>query len=156
MELFCLSLLSLFFLSFIFFPTSFRRQWAAFLGAWCPLPAFRSCFVAFTQHLNVLLMNLWQRKWSPHPIPLRTASSSDVCNLKIEPKAREAANYNSRELQSYPDHILPLSGYFHRSTVNVRLDQFGQMSFDVFSLVGRRQAHPIMTCVIPQCPFRVH
>ena len=25
------------FLSFIFFPTSFRRQWAAFLGAWCTI-----------------------------------------------------------------------------------------------------------------------
>ena len=43
-----LLLLSLF-LSFIFCPTSFRRQWAAFLGAWCPLPAFRSYFVEFTQ-----------------------------------------------------------------------------------------------------------
>ena len=53
-----------FFLSFIFFPTSFQRQWAAFLGAWCPVPAFRSCFVEFTQCLNVLLMNLWGRKWS--------------------------------------------------------------------------------------------
>ena len=42
-----LTLLSLF-LSFIFCPTSFRRQWAdVFLGAWCPLPAFRSCFVEF-------------------------------------------------------------------------------------------------------------
>ena len=37
-----LPLLSLF-LSFIFCPTSFWRQWAAVLGAWCPLPAFRSC-----------------------------------------------------------------------------------------------------------------
>jgi len=36
------SLLSLF-LSFVFCPTSFRRQWAAFLGAWCPLPVFRRC-----------------------------------------------------------------------------------------------------------------
>ena len=44
-----LPLLSLF-LSFIFCPTSFRRQWAALLGAWCPLPAFRSCFVEFAQH----------------------------------------------------------------------------------------------------------
>ena len=35
-----LPLLSLF-LSFVFFPTSFWRQWAAFLGAWCPLPAIR-------------------------------------------------------------------------------------------------------------------
>ena len=34
-------------LSFIFFPTSFRRQWVAFLGAWCPLPA-----------LEVVLWNL--------------------------------------------------------------------------------------------------
>ena len=41
--------LSLFF-SCIFCPTSFQRQWAAFLGAWCPLPAFRSCFVEFAQH----------------------------------------------------------------------------------------------------------
>ena len=50
------------FLSFKFFPNSFWRQWAAFLGAWCPLPAFRSCFVAFTQHSNVLLMNLLREK----------------------------------------------------------------------------------------------
>ena len=61
-----LPLLSLF-LSFIFFPTSFWRQWAAFLGVWCPLPAFRSCFVEFTQRSNVILMNLWGRKWSPWP-----------------------------------------------------------------------------------------
>ena len=63
-----LPLLSLF-LSFIFFPTSFWRQWAAFLGAWCPLPAFRSCFVEFTRRLNALLMNLWGRKCSPRPTP---------------------------------------------------------------------------------------
>ena len=64
-----LTILSLF-LSFIFCPTSFQRQWAAFLGAWCPLPAFRSCFVEFAQCSNVLSMNLWGRKWSPCPIPL--------------------------------------------------------------------------------------
>ena len=64
-----LTLLSLF-LSFIFCPTSFRRQWAAFLGASCPLPAFRCCFVKFAQRSNDLSMNLWGRKWSPHPIPL--------------------------------------------------------------------------------------
>ena len=57
------------FLSFIFFPTCFWRQWSAFLGAWCPLPAFRSYFVEFTQGWNVLLMNLWGRKWSSRPIP---------------------------------------------------------------------------------------
>ena len=52
-----LALLSLF-LSFIFCPTSFRRQWASFLGAWCPLLAIRSCFVKFAQRWIVLLMNL--------------------------------------------------------------------------------------------------
>ena len=51
-----LTLLSLF-LSFIFCPTSFRRQWAAFPGALCPLPAFRCCFVKFVQRSNDLSMN---------------------------------------------------------------------------------------------------
>ena len=64
-----LTLLSLF-LSFIFCSTSFWRQWAACLVALCPSPAFRSCFVVFAQHSNDLLMNLWCRKWSPHPVPL--------------------------------------------------------------------------------------
>ena len=54
----------------LFCPTSFQREWAAFLGAWCPPPAFRSCFVEFAQCSNDLLMNLWGRKWSPHPILL--------------------------------------------------------------------------------------
>ena len=63
-----LTLLSLF-LSFIFCPTSFRREWAAFLGVQCPLPAIRSCFVEVAQHSNDLLMNLWGRKWSPRPTP---------------------------------------------------------------------------------------
>ena len=53
------------FLSSIFCPTSFRREWAAFQGAWCPLPAFGSCFVEVAQHSNDFLMNLWGRKWSP-------------------------------------------------------------------------------------------
>ena len=52
-----LTLLSLF-LSFIFCPTSFQREWAAFWGAWCPLPVFRSFFVEVAQHSNDLLMNL--------------------------------------------------------------------------------------------------
>ena len=54
----------------IFCPTSFGRDWAAYLGACCPLPAFRSCFVGVAQHSNDLLMNLWGRKWSPCPIPV--------------------------------------------------------------------------------------
>ena len=64
-----LTLLSLF-LFFIYCPTSFWRQWAAFPGAWCPLPAFRGCFVEFAQRSNDLLMNLFGRKWSPCPVPL--------------------------------------------------------------------------------------
>ena len=62
------NLLSLF-LSFIFCPTSFWIHWAAFMGVWCPLPAFRSCFVEVAQDSNDLLMNLLGRKWSPYPIP---------------------------------------------------------------------------------------
>ncbi|KAB0384401.1 hypothetical protein FD755_006318, partial [Muntiacus reevesi] len=34
---------------------------SAFLGAWCPLPAFRSCFVEVSQHSGDLLMNFWGR-----------------------------------------------------------------------------------------------
>ena len=73
-----LTLLSLF-LSFIFCLTFFRRQWAAFLGAWCPLPEFRSCFVEFFQHSNDLLMNLWGRKWSPCPIPPILGPPPPIC-----------------------------------------------------------------------------
>ena len=62
------NLLSLF-LSFIFCPTSFWRDWAAFLGAWCFLPVSRRLFVEVSQHSNELLMNLWRTKCSPHPIP---------------------------------------------------------------------------------------
>ena len=63
-----LNVLSLF-LSFILCPTSFQKEWSAFLGAWCPPPAFISCFVEVSQHSNDLLMNLWGINWSPHPIP---------------------------------------------------------------------------------------
>ena len=56
-----LTLLSLF-LSFMFCPTSFWWKWAAFLGAWYPLPAFRNCFVKVAQHSNDLLMNFWGEK----------------------------------------------------------------------------------------------
>ena len=52
-----LALLSLF-LSFIFCPTSFWRQWAAFLGAWCPQLAIRSCFVKFAPRWIVFSINL--------------------------------------------------------------------------------------------------
>ena len=35
--------------SFIFCPTSFQIDRAAFLDVWCPLPVFRSCFVEVVQ-----------------------------------------------------------------------------------------------------------
>ena len=54
-----------FFLSFIFCPTSFWRELAAFLGVQCPPPAFRSGFVEVAQYSNDLLMKFWGRKWSP-------------------------------------------------------------------------------------------
>ena len=56
---------------FIFYicPTFFQRERAAFLGAWCPPPVFRSCFVEVFQHSDDLLMNSLGRKWSPCPIP---------------------------------------------------------------------------------------
>ena len=46
------------FSSFIFCPTSFRGNWAAFLGAWCPPTVFRSCFMEVALHSNNLFMNL--------------------------------------------------------------------------------------------------
>ena len=57
---------------FVFYIFSYLllKSWVAFLGAWCPLPAFRSCFVEFTRRLNALSMNLWGRKCSPRPTPL--------------------------------------------------------------------------------------
>ena len=80
--------LSLFFffslLSFIFFPNFFWSQWAAFLAPWCRLPGFRSCFVEFTQHLNVLLMNLLGIKWSPRPIPLSSTKAPQSISFKLK------------------------------------------------------------------------
>ena len=75
-----ITLLSLF-LSFIFCPTSFWRQWAAFLDAWYPPTASESCFVEVAQHSNDLLMNLWGRKWSPRPIPLQSWDHSPLYTL---------------------------------------------------------------------------
>ena len=57
---------------FIFYIFSYLlfKTMGCFSGGLWPVLGFRSCFVEFTQRLNVLLMNLWGRKWSPHPIPL--------------------------------------------------------------------------------------
>ena len=83
-----LTLLSLF-LSFIFCPASFRKQWAAFLGAWCPLLTFRSCFAEFAQRSNDLSMNLCGRKWFLHhlrtPPPLSPISRDSLVPLCFLP-----------------------------------------------------------------------
>ena len=57
---------------FVYYILSYllSKRMGCLSGAWCPVPAFRSCFVEVAQHSNDLLMNLWGRKWSPHPIPL--------------------------------------------------------------------------------------
>ena len=78
-----LNLLSLF-LSFIFCPTSFWREWAAFLHVWCPLPPFRSCFVEVAQHSTDLLMNLWERKWSTHTILNHLGTTSSLAFSMIQ------------------------------------------------------------------------
>ena len=62
--LFCLS----FYLLYFVLPP--LKTMGCLSGCWCPLPAFRGCFVEFSQRSNVLSMNLWGRKWSPRPIPL--------------------------------------------------------------------------------------
>ena len=46
-----------FFGSFIFCPTSFPRESAAFLGTWYPPPTFKSCFLKVAQHSNELMVN---------------------------------------------------------------------------------------------------
>ena len=56
-------------LSVIFCPTSFRTELPAFLGAWGPLPVFRSCFVEVLQHFNDLLIYLCGESGLPSPIP---------------------------------------------------------------------------------------
>ena len=62
-------LVSVFWWVELYFFSLLSKSWVAFLGAWCPLPAFRSCFVEFTWRLNALLMNLWGRKCFPRPTP---------------------------------------------------------------------------------------
>jgi len=98
-----LTLLSLFFffLSFIFCPASFQREWGAFLGAQCPSPVFRSCFVEVVQHSNDLLMNLRGRKWSPCSIPPPSWHGKDTwSNRQIWP-------WNTKWSRSKDNRVLP-------------------------------------------------
>ena len=57
------------FMSFIFFPTSFWKQWVLFWEPDVLCQHSEVDFLEFIQRSNVLLMNLWGRKWSPHLIP---------------------------------------------------------------------------------------
>ena len=75
-------LVSMFWWMELYFFSLLSKSWAAFLGAWCPLPVFRSCFVEFTRRLNALLMNLWGRKCSPRPTP--PPSSPFLFNRNLE------------------------------------------------------------------------
>ena len=62
---------------------SFRRQWLAFLGTWWPQLVTRSCFVKFALHPVILLMNLQEREWSPHPIPLPSWLLPSLATFRI-------------------------------------------------------------------------
>ena len=67
-------------LSFVLPP--FKKIGLAFWVIWCPLPAFRSCFVEVAPHSDdvfkshTFLMCLWGRKWLPHPTPLPSWNSA--------------------------------------------------------------------------------
>ena len=63
-------------LCFIFCPTSFQREWAAFLGAWCPPPAFRSCFVEVAWHSNIF----WWISWGESGLPFLL-----LCHFRTAP-----------------------------------------------------------------------
>ena len=58
------------FMSFIFFPTSFWKQWVLFWEPDVLCQHSEVDFLEFIQRSNVLLMNLWGRKWSSRSIPL--------------------------------------------------------------------------------------
>ena len=91
------------FLSFTFCPTSFRREWAAFLGAWCLTPAFRSCFVEFAQHSNDLSMNLWGESGLPILFLCHLMTTPGKWNLNF------SESYTVNKLNIF--FILPFLGY---------------------------------------------
>ena len=64
------------FSSFKFSPTSFWRDWAAFLSAWCPPPAFRSCFVEVAWHSNIF----WWISWGESGLPFLL-----LCHFRTAP-----------------------------------------------------------------------
>ena len=55
--------------SFFFCPTQVHREFLAFWEVW-GLPAFSRCAVGVVPHVDVFLMYLWGRRWSPRLTPL--------------------------------------------------------------------------------------
>ena len=72
------SLFFFYILSYLLF-----KKMGCLYGAWCPLPAFKSCFVDVAQHSDDLLMNLWGRKWAPNPIPLPSEDAPNTIDLCV-------------------------------------------------------------------------
>ena len=70
------------------------KTMAAFLSAWCPLSAFRSCFVEFTQRSNVL----WWICWGESSFPVLF-----LCYFRTAPKI----THNSHEINRTLKTILP-------------------------------------------------
>ena len=68
---------------FIFYPTSFQRDWLAFLSIWGPLPAYRSCFGEVASCTDDPLMYLWGRKWSPHPFLHHLGTAPQMLSFKL-------------------------------------------------------------------------
>ena len=78
--------------SFIFCPTSYRREWAAFLGAWCPPPAFRSCFVEFPQ----LQMIFWWICGGESGLP-----GLFLCHLRTAPMKNWVPSFKSTIFEDF-------------------------------------------------------
>ena len=70
----------------MFCPTSFKRECSSFLGAWCPPPVFRNCSVEVAQHSNAILINMWGRNCSLHPIsqPSWDHPTPQICIFSTE------------------------------------------------------------------------
>ena len=89
---------------------SFQREWAAFLGVWCPPPVLRSCFVEFAQHSDDLSMNLLGRKWSPCPIPLPSSDHFQILFSWTPKSLQMVTAAAAKSLQSCPTLRDPIDG----------------------------------------------
>ena len=70
--------------SFLFCPTQVRGEgpFLAFWEVWGLLPVFSRCSVGAVPHVDVFLMYLWGRRWSPHLTP-RPSWRLVPCHLLI-------------------------------------------------------------------------